>query len=136
VQLYATCVANPSLPNVYLGSYGPNDTTPYYRSYKIPGLQNNTGQTYYVIARCRRRYTPIVTANDWLLINNLPALVSMIQAVYYREAKDIQNYAAYKAAAIDLLRKELTAYVGQQRTKPAITFGEGTGVRRDGMYIL
>ena len=89
-----------------------------------------------MIARCRRRYTPIVNVNDWLLINNLPALTTMLQAVYYREAKDVQNYAAYKAAAIDLLRKELTAYVGQQRTKPAITFGEGTGVRRDGMYII
>jgi hypothetical protein len=134
VQLYAYCAA--ANKNVYLGNYTPYDTVPYYRSYKIPGLENNVGQQYHVIARCRRRYFPIVSPNDFLLITNLPALTSMLQAVYYRESKDPQNYAAYKAIAIDILRKEMTAYIGQQRTKPAITFGEGTGVRRDGMYIL
>lgn len=134
VNLYVT---NPTTQqNVYIGNYTPNDTTPYYRCYRIPGLNNNQPYPYCVVARCRRRFTPILTPNDWLLICNLPALTTMLQAVYYRESKDFQNYKLYKAEAIDILRKELTAYIGQQRTKPAITFGEGTGVRRDGMYIL
>jgi hypothetical protein len=134
VLLYAYCPTTNK--SVYLGNYTPYDTTPYYRSYKIPGLENNTGQTYYVNARCRRRYTPIVNQQDFLLISNLPALTSMLQAIYYRESKDIQNYQAYKMIAIDILKKEMTAYIGQQRQKPVITFGESTGVRRDGMYIL
>lgn len=133
VLLYVT---NPATgTNVYIGNYTPYDRTPFYRSYKIPGLDNNTPQPYCIIARCRRRYYPIVNPNDWLLICNLPALATMLQAVYYREAKDFQNYKLYKTEAIDILKKELTAYLGQQRTKPAITFGEGTGVRLDGMYI-
>ena len=133
VILYAVCPATGVTK--YIGNYTPNDTVPYYRSYKIPGLSLQ-GQTACIIARVRRRYTPILTPNDFLLISNLPALTTMLQAVYYREAKDFQNYKFYKGEAIDILRKEMTAYIGQQRTKPAITFGEGTGVRRDGMYIV
>jgi hypothetical protein len=133
VLLYVNCPATGA--NIYIGNYTPYDTTPYYRSYKIPGLGCN-GRTFHVNCRARRRYVPIQTVNDWLLITNLPALMAMLQAVYYREAKDAQNYMAYKAMATDILRKEMTAYLGQQRTKPAITFGEGTGVRPASMYIL
>jgi hypothetical protein len=60
----------------------------------------------------------------------------MLQAIYYRESKDPQNYAAYKAIAIEILQKEAKAYIGLQRSKPLITFGEGLGVRRDGLYIV
>ena len=60
----------------------------------------------------------------------------MVQAVYYREAKDPQAYAQYKAIAIDILQKEAKSYIGLQRQKPIITFGEGMGVRPDGNYIL
>lgn len=134
VNLYANCPATGA--NIFLGSYTPYDTTPFYRSYNIPGLQFNNGEPYFVNARARRRYYPIQKTSDWLLINNLPALIAMLQAVYYREAKDPQNYAAYKAIAVDILQKEMKSYIGLQRTKPAITMGEGTGVRRDGMYIL
>ena len=135
VNLYANCPATGA--NIFLGSYTPYDTTPYYRGYKIPGLNvGNGGGPYFVNVRARRRYYPIQKPSDFLLINSLPALTTMLQAVYYRESKDPQNYAAYKAIAIDILRKEMTAYIGLQRSKPVITFGEGTGVRRDGMYIL
>lgn len=134
VKLYANCPATGA--NVYIGTYTPNDTTPYYRSYHIPGLQCTNSTPQCVNVRARRRYTPITQASQFLLINSLPALTSMLQAIYYRESKDPQAYAQYKEIAIDILRKEMTAFIGQQRTKPAITFGEGTGVRRDGMYIL
>jgi hypothetical protein len=130
VNLYATNGSN----NVFLGSYAPQDTVPYYRSYRIPGL--NEGTKYQVVARLRRRFRPIVSPADFLLITNLPALVTMLQAIYYREAKDLQNYTAYKQTAVDILRKEAKAYIGLQRQKPAISFGEGLGVRRDGLYIL
>ena len=133
VNLYYYCPATGA--SVYACNYTPYDTTPYYRSYKIPGMSCN-GQISCVTARCRRRYTPIQQASDWLLINNLPALCAMLQAVYYREAKDLKNYGAYKQMAVDILRKEMKSYLGAQRTKPAITFGEGTGVRPNSQYVL
>lgn len=131
VNLYVT---NNTTAEVFIGSYAPRDTNPYYRRYHIPGL--SPVQIYCVLARLRRRFFPARADNDFLLIGNLPALISMMQAVYYREAKDMENYTAYKATAIDIMRKETKAYVGLQRTKPLISFGEGTGVRLDGSYIL
>jgi hypothetical protein len=120
--------------NVFLCSYAPYDTRPYYRRYRIPNL--SCTQTYCVEARLRKRFTPIVNVNDFLLIPNLPALSTMVQAVYFREAQDIQSYAAYKAIAVGILQKEMTAYIGKQRQKPLITVNEGFGVRMDGNYIL
>lgn len=120
--------------NYFIGSYAPYDTNPFYRHYDIPGL--TTGTTYCVLARLRKRFTPIVLPGDFLLIPNLPALSTMVQAVYYREAKDFQSYEAYKQIAVDILKKDMTAYIGKQRQKPLITFNEGLGVRMDGNYIL
>lgn len=120
--------------NVFIGSYAPYDTRPYYRRYSIPNLTNGT--TYCILARLRKRYAPIVSENDFLLIPNLPALSTMVQAVYYREAGNVQNYATYKQMAVDLLSKEMTAYIGKQRQKPLITVSEGLGVRVGGLYVL
>lgn len=118
---------------ICVGTYAPRDTLPVYRRYFMPGL--NRGQTYHVVARCRRRYVPIVEDTDFLILTNLPALKAMIMAVYYMEATQADNYAKYKAIAVDLLKKEAKAYIGLQRQKPLITVAEGP-LRRDGTYIL
>jgi hypothetical protein len=128
---------------LHIGTYAPKDTTPTYRKYRIPGLNcapfpnpPNCPQNYCVRGRCRKRFVPITSDNDYLLISNLPALKAMIQAVYYLESNDPQSYTTNKATAIDILRKEAKAYIGLQRQKPFITFGEGTGVRTDGLYVI
>ena len=118
---------------IHVGTYAPRDTNPTYRRYFIPGLKE--GHTYHINARCRRRYVPIVQDTDFLTVTNLPALKAMIMAVYYLEAAAPDKYAAYKAIAIDILKKEAKAYIGLQRQKPLITVAEGA-LRRDGMYIL
>lgn len=120
--------------NFFLGEYTPYDTRPYYRRYKMPNLTN--GQTYRILARLRKRYAPIVNLNDFLIIPNLAALSTMVQAVYYRESENIPSYTTYKQIAVDILKKETTAYIGKQRQKPLITCGEGFGVRQDGLLIL
>jgi len=122
---------------VYIGQYAFGDTTPAYRQYSIPALNLNDGcNDVCVLARCRRRYVPITTDNDFLLISNLPALLSMVQATYYREAGDADSFAKYKLVAIDALRKEAKAYIGIQQQKPIMTISEGAGMRADGIYIL
>jgi hypothetical protein len=134
VSLYADAAGAATPKNVFLCSYAPYDTRPYYRRYEIPNLSCN--QTYCVDARLRRRFAPIVSADDWLLIPNLPALSKMVQAIYYSDSENPQQYAAYKALAVEILEKEMTSYIGKQRQKPLITVNEGFGVRRDGNYIL
>jgi hypothetical protein len=127
-------VSSTNQANYFLGAYAPYDTRPYYRRYRIPNL--TSGQTYCILARLRKRYTPIVTTSDFLMIPNLPALGAMVQAVYFREAGDVNSYMAYKDIAVNILKKEMTAYIGKQRQKPLFTSNEGFGVRRDGNYIL
>ena len=131
---YVSLYCSNGSSNVFLCQYAPYDTKPYYRRYKIPNLSK--GQTYCIEARLRRRYAPIVKNNDYLLITNLPALTTMVQAVFYREAENLQSYAAYKQLAIEIMKKEMTSYIGKQRQKPLITMNEGMGVRRDGILIL
>ena len=118
---------------VHIATYAPRETLPVYRRYRIPGLDE--GHTYHVTARCRRRYVPVMKDTDFLLISNLPALKAMIMSVYYLEAGEAEQYAAYKSIAVDILKKEAKAYIGLQRQKPLITVAEGA-LRRDGMYIL
>lgn len=131
VNLYAS---NNVVTPTFLCQYAPYDTNPFYRRYLVPNFTNSL--TFRVDTRCRRRFVPIVKPQDSLLITNLPALMMMIQGVFYREAQDLQNYVAYKAGAVGLLKDEMKSYIGKQRQKPLITFGEGAGVRRDGMLIL
>lgn len=136
-------VADTGAANVeYIGQYAPKDTAPFYRQYSIPDLRpllaNSTGDTLRcrtVLARCRKRYVPVASDADWLLIGNLPALKKMVQAVYFSETQNLDMYAAYKSAAVEILQKEAKAYVGLQRQKPLFTFGESLGVRQEGVYI-
>ncbi len=122
----------------YIGQYANVDTTPRYRQYSIPGLWFQADQTPIktVVARCLRKYVPIREDNDWLLISNLPALLSMVQAIYYRTANDFQNYVLYRQGAVQILREEAKAYIGMSNQKPPITLSEGAGERYDGLYVL
>lgn len=119
--------------NLHIGTYAPNDLTPMYRRYQIPCLQQD--RTYRVLARCRRRYVPVVDDADYLIISNLPALKAMMMSINYLESDEPEKYAAYKSIAVDILKKEAKAYIGAQRQKPLITFSEEIGVGRRGLYI-
>ena len=131
---YLSLYVSGTQPNYFLGTYAPYDQNPFYRRYDIPNLTN--GQSYNVVCRLRKRFAPIQSIYVFLLIPNLPALSSMVQAVYYREAGNPTQYATYKAIAVDILKKEMTAYIGKQRQKPLVTMNEGAGVRRGGLQIL
>ncbi len=105
----------------HIATYAPRETTPSYRQYTIPFVASD--DTASVIARCRRRFVPVVNDTDVVPISNLPALESMVMAIQKREAEDYAGYAALKSIAVDLLNKEANAYRGVQR-KPALTFSE------------
>lgn len=111
-----------------------NATNISYRRYRIPGLNDDT--QYCIETRIRRRFAPITKDSDILLIGNLPALKNMVQAVYYAESNEKDAYATSKAIAIGILRKEATAYIGQQRQRPFIGFGgDGLAASGRGLYV-
>lgn len=120
--------------NFFLASYAPYDTNPFFRRYDIPNL--SSGQQYSIACRLRKKFLPIVNDWDYLLIPNLAAMATMIQAIYQREALNFEGYNNFKMAAVDILKKEMKQFVGAARQKPLLTSMEGFGVRRDGVYIL
>lgn len=135
--VYAYAVPATAGTPTFLAAYAPYDENPFYRKYFIKGLCGETDETVQILARCRRRYVPVTRDSDELIISNLPALKAMVMAIFYLESGEPDNYLKYKATAVDILKKEMKAYLGLQTgSKPAITFGEGMGVRRDGNYIL
>jgi hypothetical protein len=119
----------------HVATLAPKDESPFWRSYKVVGASfggcgcvDSCGcQVNCVMARCRRRYVPVSSDNDFVMCGNIPALKKMVQAVWYGDADQYEKYLAYKAAAVDILKKEATAYRGKSRV-PAITFTRGFGL--------
>lgn len=119
---------------VELSNYAPWETTPSYHHYFCPALQPDCGVTRdassccgVVLARCRRRFTPVEELTDVMIITNVLALKSMMIAQWKRDAGNLDEYAAQKLTAVDLMRKESVAYTGKVRT-PAMTFQRGTSI--------
>lgn len=110
-----------------LSNYQYNETTPSYHHYYSPWLhriQDRDPCCRTVIARCRRRFVPIRSDSDVLMISNLPALRNMVRAIWKRDADNIESYSALKTTAVDILNKEAMGYRGKVRT-PALVFQRG-----------
>jgi hypothetical protein len=119
---------------IELSRYEWDETTPTYRRYYVPELAKPAAslglKDRVVRARCRRRFVPVATDNDVLIIGNELALVEMMIAQWKRQNGNVDEYASHKMVAVDLLRKEATAHNGKTRT-PAITFSRGWGLGSD-----
>lgn len=124
-EVYVYAIGQSDGARVHIGTYAPKDTSPFYRSYKIVGSWLDGCGC--VLARCRRRYSPVTNDDDLVLCGNIPALKKMVQAVWYGDAGEPEKYAQYKAIAVDILKKEAMAYRGKSRV-PAITFTRGFGL--------
>lgn len=122
VALYAVH----GLTAVWLATYEFDETTPTFRRYYLPSLfRQQTGERDRVIlGRCRRRFAPVTGDNDELLIGNELALAEMMIAQWKRRVGELDEYAAHKTTAVDILRKEAMAQLGKSRI-PAITFQKG-----------
>ena len=86
-----------------LGYFHPMETNPSYRAYHI-----GTGMDCMTLyARCKLRYAPAIYPSDALLIQNLPAIKSEVQAIRAFDAGDIKGGAAYEIIAKQLLSGQL-----------------------------
>lgn len=130
VELWATN-GTPS-QDVLLASYAPGETNPSYHAYFVPNLHNlwipppppSSGQPMQILVRGRRRFIAVEEDEDQLIISNLPAMISMLMAIQKREVSDVDGYMTYKAAAVDILKKEALGYRGKVKA-PAISFDSG-----------
>lgn len=128
---YKRLVAWNGLEELELSNYAPNETSPVYHAYFSPYLESAKDSTNpccrVVLARARRRFVPVREDTDVLMISNLMALKSMIIAQWKREAGNLDEYAAQKLTAVDIMRKESVAYRGKVRA-PAFTLGRGFSI--------
>jgi hypothetical protein len=124
VELWAT---NGST-NTMLSAYGPKETSPSYHAYFLPTFTtNDASATQTVLLRGRRRFYPITSDDDIVIISNVQAMKNMIMALQKQEVSDMEGYQFYKNAAIGILVKEAKSYRGKART-PAIQFDRGNAL--------
>ena len=106
----------------------PSETVAWYRRYTIPGLPKNCcrsglGNTVQATAMAKFEFIPATNDQDYLLIQNIEALVEECQSVRFSgmdSAGSDQKAAVHHHTAIGLLKGEITHYLGND--KPAVTF--------------
>lgn len=64
-----------------------------------------------LLVRGKRRYQPIITDGQYLIVQNVPALKLTIQAIERRENLDIDNSEKYLARAIKMLSDEVINHI-------------------------
>jgi len=125
---YVKITAWNGVNEVELSNYEPWETQPSYHRYFSPFLQsrrrNTDPCTRVVLARVRKRFVPVSEDTDVLMISNVLALKEIVIAQWKRDAGALDEYAAHKLTAVDIMRKESVAYLGKVRS-PALTFQRG-----------
>lgn len=110
-----------------IAQYAPQETNPSYRRYFIQGINDEDDIPSTVIARCRRRFVPVVADNDPLIISNLPALKLAVRAVSLRDQNQYDGASELMTQAHIMLQRETKAYRGNA-TRPAVTFNRSFGM--------
>jgi hypothetical protein len=113
-----------------IATYAPNELVPQYRRYLVNGLPefccapvDGAEPTVQVTAMAKMEFFPVQVPEDYLLIQNIPALIEEVQSIRYDgvdtdAAKKRAEY--HHAMAIKFLNGQLEHYYGKLR--PAINF--------------
>ena len=96
----------------------PDETLPMYRRYAIPGFENQEGSTVTVLAK--RKFIPVVSDDDDLIVTNLGALKMMAIAIEKEENNNLDDAVKYEAKALELLQEELREVQGSTIGRPQI----------------
>lgn len=96
----------------------PDETLPQYRRYAIPGFERKDGATVTVLAK--RKFIPVVSDDDDLIVTNLGALKMMAIAIEKEENNNLDEAMKYEQKAVELLREELKEVEGANIGRPQI----------------
>lgn len=118
VQLFQVNAS--TLSETPLSNMEPGELTGAYRKYFINGIANNCcSQTpIQVLAMCKLDHIPVVADQDYMRIQNIPALLQEGQAIRLEsmENGNAQQLAvAHHAKALSLLNGELDHFLGKER---------------------
>jgi hypothetical protein len=96
----------------------PDETLPQYRRYAIPGHDREEGVNVTVLAK--RKFIPVVTDDDDLIVTNLGALKMMAIAIEKEENNNLDEAMKYEEKAVELLREELKEVEGTNIGRPQV----------------
>jgi hypothetical protein len=96
----------------------PDETLPQYRRYAIPGHEREEGVTVTVLAK--RKFIPVITDDDDLIVTNLGALKMMAIAIEKEENNNLEEAMQYEEKAVQLLREELKESEGANIGRPQV----------------
>jgi hypothetical protein len=96
----------------------PDETLPQYRRYAIPGHEREEGSNVTVLAK--RKFIPVVTDDDDLIVTNLGALKMMAIAIEKEENNNLDEAMKYEEKAVELLREELKEVEGANIGRPQV----------------
>ena len=96
----------------------PDETLPQYRRYAIPGHEVQEGVAVTVLAK--RKFIPVVTDDDDLIVTNLGALKMMAIAIEKEENNNLDEAMKYEEKAVELLREELKEVEGTNIGRPQV----------------
>jgi hypothetical protein len=96
----------------------PDETLPQYRRYAIPGHEREAGVNVTVLAK--RKFIPVITDDDDLIVTNLGALKMMAIAIEKEENNNLDEAMKYEEKAVELLREELKEVEGANIGRPQI----------------
>lgn len=99
-----------------IGVYEWDETRPSYRRCLIGGIPDDCTKT--VTVMYRQEYKPVENDNDFLLIANIPALSSMMQAVKLYRQNQMQLASGHEAKAYQILDREVAHYIGNGTVEP------------------
>lgn len=96
----------------------PSETLPHYHRYEIPGFKNLDGSKVVVLAK--RKFIPVVSDEDDLIVTNLGALKMMLIAIEKEENNNLAEAASYEEKAVELLKEELKEVQGAAIGRPQV----------------
>jgi len=100
-----------------VGKYHPDETLPMFTRYRITAkAYNDTNPTCTnLLMLVKLRYVPLTRSTDVVPLDSLDAIKSMVMAIGYENARDLQSAALFEQNAIRLLNDE----AGQKDVTPS-----------------
>ena len=95
-----------------LSTYNFNEAVPIYRRSILTGFENTGNCCSTVVALCRMRFQPIIYPTDYLQIDSIAALKTILLALNKRDNGLTDEYMKLKMEAISILDDELRNYQG------------------------
>lgn len=129
-----------------IAQFESDETAPSYRKYLMPGMSEGGSccgsrheeedddeecDSKYVTVRAKLRHIPVRIDTDWMTIQSIGALKTMVQAILKEDRNLFSEAQAYEAAATKMLQDELSSFEGDgalPTLKTANSAGWGGGV--------